>query len=813
MGRRDVSSFGVAILILSLVCAVPVCDAKVKSGDLDSTFGTGGLVTTDFGPGEGAKALAIDGTGKIVVAGFANYSDTGNAFILARYNTDGSLDTTFGTNGMVATDFFGSNDEAYSMAIDSQGRIVVAGTAYIWRNYWYHYFALARYNTNGSLDTTFGTDGKVTTEFGEYTQDTASAIAIDTSGKIIVAGESDGNFALARYNTDGSLDATFGTDGKVTTDFGQWAQVHALAIDSSGKIVVAGGVDADPDIILDDFALARYNTDGSLDTTFGTDGKVTTDFGGETDVANGIAIDSSGKIVAAGFADWQKYFALARYNTDGSLDTTFGTNGKVTTDFGVTEYGGYSEANALTIDSNGKIVAAGRAQVPYFYDFALARYNADGSLDTTFGTKGKVTTDFSGYAGGDWANALGIDGSGKIVLAGFSNSSFALARYIAGETNPPTGSIIIKGGAEATSSREVTLTLTASDDTPGKIRMCISNTMTCTEWSSFSATKEWTLTSGNGTKTVYVWFKDVWGNVNDTPYSDTILLDTKDPTDGTVTAAPGDTQVALEWTGFTDTLSGIESYKVVFATGAVPSSCSDGTVIYSGADTSHIHGALTNGTKYGYRVCAIDEAGNISTGATANAKPRPELNPPTGSITIKGGAEAAKCRNVTLTLTATDATPEKIKMCISNTETCTTWTAFAETKSWTLATGNGTKTVNVWFRDVWGNESDTPFSDTILLDTIAPTNGTVTATPGDAQVTLDWMGFTDTGSGIGGYKVVFSKGGAPASCSEGKQIYNGPDTTYTHTGLTSGTTYYYRVCAIDEAGNTSTGKATKAKPQ
>ena len=384
---------------------------------------------------------------------------------------------------------------------------------------------------------------------------------------------------------------------------------------------------------------------------------------------------------------------------------------------------------------------------------------------------------------------------------------------MAGETNPPTGSITINGGAEATKNTEVTLTLTATDDTPGKIRMCISNTMTCTTWTAFAATKDWTLTTGNGTKTVYVWFKDVWGNVNATPYSDTIILDTKDPTDGTVTATPGDAQVALEWTGFADTGSGIESYKVVFAVGAAPLSCSEGKVIYSGTDTSYIHDALTNGTKYGYRVCARDNAGNISTGATARAKPIPETIPPTGSITIKGGAEATKTRNVTLTLTATDATPEKIKMCISNTSTCTTWTAFAETKSWTLPTGNGMKTVNVWFRDVWGNANDTPYSDTILLDTIAPTNGTVEATPGVGQVTLDWTGFTDTGSGIEGYKVVFSKGSAPASCSEGKQIYNGPDTTYLHTGLTSGTTYYYRVCAIDEAGNISTGKTAKAKPQ
>jgi len=178
-----------------------------------------------------------------------------------------------------------------------------------------------------------------------------------------------------------------------------------------------------------------------------------------------------------------------------------------------------------------------------------------------------------------------------------------------------------------------------------------------------------------------------------------------------------------------------------------------------------------------------------------------------------GGAEATKSRDVILTLTATDDTPGAIRMCISNTMTCTTWAAFATTKSWTLAAGNGTKTVNVSFKNVWGNVNDTPYSDTIILDTLAPMNGTVTATPGDGQVTLDWMGFTDAGSGIGNYKVVFSKMSAPASCSEGKQIYKGSDMTYMHTGLTSGTTYYYRVCAIDEAGNISTGKTAKAKPQ
>jgi uncharacterized delta-60 repeat protein len=805
MERTNVLSVGITMVILSLMFIAPPCYAQVAPGDLDPSFGTGGRVITDFGGYEKAYAVAVDSSGKIVVAGYTEASGGYAQFALVRYNSDGSLDPTFGTAGKVTTDFGEGMGLVYALVIDSQDRIVVAGD---FRND----FALARYDSHGNLDTTFGSNGKVTTEFVEYGTEAARAIAIDSNGRIVVAGYTDNHsyhydFALARYNSEGSLDTTFGTNGKVITDFGSTSDLaYALVIDSQGRIVVAG------QCVLSNsrlgFALARYDTEGIIDTSFGTDGKVTTDFGIAAE-AFALTIDGQGQIVAAGWSGPQDLydFALARYNPNGSLDTTFGTDGKVTTDFN----GGADVGNAVAVDSSGRILVAGTAS---WDDFALARYNPNGSLDTSFGTGGKVTTDFSGEFG-DVAYAVAIDSGEKIILAGtvFWENAFGLARYLAGEPNPPTGSITINGGAEATRSREVTLALTASDDTPGAIRMCISNTDTCGTWTAFAATRNWTLTSGNGTRTVNVWFKDVWGNVNDPPYSDIIILDTIAPTNGTVTVAPGNAQVALDWTGFTDTGSGVGSYKVVFAVGTAPLSCSEGKLIYSGTDTSYLHTDLTNGTKYGYRVCAVDKAGKISTGATASAKPILEMNPPTGSITIKGGAEATKTRNVTLTLMATDETLGPIRTCVSNTATCTNWTAFAATKSWTLSTGNGIKTVNVWFRDVWGNRNDTPYSDTIILDTIAPTNGTVTATPGNAQVTLDWTGFTDTGSGVGSYKVVFSKVSAPMSCAEGRQIYKGPDMTYTHTGLTSGTTYYYRVCAIDEAGNTSTGKIAKARPQ
>jgi hypothetical protein len=152
-------------------------------------------------------------------------------------------------------------------------------------------------------------------------------------------------------------------------------------------------------------------------------------------------------------------------------------------------------------------------------------------------------------------------------------------------------------------------------------------------------------------------------------------------------------------------------------------------------------------------------------------------------------------------------------MCISNTAGCSSWTSFSPTKNWTLSYGSGTKTVYVWFRDRRGNTNPIPYSDTIILDTTAPTNGTVTGTPGDAQVTLNWSGFSDSQSGIGNYKVVFATGSyAPYSCSGGTAIYTGPDISFIHTGRNNGTTYSYRVCAIDKAGNMSSGATRAVKP-
>jgi uncharacterized delta-60 repeat protein len=270
----------------------------------------------------------------------------------------------------------------------------------------------------GELDTTFGGDGKVTTSFtgGGY----ANAVAIQSDGKIVAAGGTGTKFAVARYDTDGALDPTFGTDGKVTTGFTDGGSANAVAIQSDGKIVavgISGGLSSE------EFAVARYDTDGALDSTFGTDGIVTTDLTPGWDEAKGVAIQANGKIVAAGLGTpgslWRPRFALARYRSDGTLDTSFGDGGTVLTKFGMG-----AVARAIVLQPDDKMVVAGTAGG----SFAVARYGPHGGLDTSFGNQGKVVTLLPGDAPGN-ANAIALQPDGKIVVAGsYDFFRFALAR-------------------------------------------------------------------------------------------------------------------------------------------------------------------------------------------------------------------------------------------------------------------------------------------------------------------------------------------------------------------------------------------------
>ncbi|MGH9763885.1 MAG: delta-60 repeat domain-containing protein, partial [Blastocatellia bacterium] len=308
------------------------------------------------------------------------------------------------------------------------------------------------YNPDGSLDQGFGSGGKQTADFFGNA-DEASAIVIQTDGKIVAAGSAQhtgdsasSDFALARYNTDGSLDQGFGAGGKLTTDFfANLDSANAVAIQPDGKIVLVGIVYHSSTGAAADFGLARYNPDGSLDQGFGAGGKLATDFFGNSDNATGVAIQPDGKVVVAGDAHRSDAsttgdFALARYNPDGSLDQNFGAGGKQTTVF----FGNGDAAVAVAIQTDGRILVAGLALLgasASTLNFALARYNQDGSLDQSFGSGGKQTTDFFGNR--DFPSGLAIQPDGAIVVAGIARHSdddstddFALARYSSGVPVP-----------------------------------------------------------------------------------------------------------------------------------------------------------------------------------------------------------------------------------------------------------------------------------------------------------------------------------------------------------------------------------------
>ena len=407
--------------IALLMALAPPANAAAR--DLDTSFGSDGIVTTNFTDHEDVGyPVALQPDGKIVVGGTSGFEE----LALARYLPDGSLDASFGENGKLTTDLGPGPDVAYGLVILPDGKIVAAGTA------GFEEFALARYLTDGTLDASFGDGGTVRTDFTPK-GDFAYGLAIQADGKLVAAGDaaccdSRTRFALARYNTDGSLDTSFGGDGKVTTEFsGPYPDDGlAVAIQADGRIVMVGGAGFDgPN---EKFALARYETDGSLDTSFGGDGKVTTDFSRYPDVPFGIAIQDDGGIVVAGGARLGEHnptWALAVYETDGSLDTSFGEDGKVTTDFTLGDDDGYSVA----LQADGKIVVAGQAGSRNT-KFALARYEADGSLDATFGDGGKLTTDLTpGY---DSVYQVIVQPDGKIVAGGTAGfTRFAVARYLA----------------------------------------------------------------------------------------------------------------------------------------------------------------------------------------------------------------------------------------------------------------------------------------------------------------------------------------------------------------------------------------------
>jgi uncharacterized delta-60 repeat protein len=413
--------------------------ARINANGMpDSTFGNNGM-QTGFNGDSYASSVAIQGDGKIVVAG-TDWTNGDSYFALARYNTDGSSDNTFKGRGQVVTDFGfkippyeGGTDSipiheqsATTIGIETNGKIVVGGYALNGND---ADFAIACYNIDGTLDDTFDNDGRQTTKIGS-SSDLGYSLAIQSDGKIILAGytynEPDNHFAVVRYNINGSLDSSFNGNGKQTASLGSDVQIgNSVAIQSDGKIVVAGYT---LNGSYNDFAVARFNTNGSPDNTFDNDGILTTDFTSSDDYAGSVAIQSDDKIVVAGYSYIYspgltvQQLAVSRLNPDGSLDNSFADNGKLEGD----SKQGDTRFNTTAIQTDGKIVAAGLTWNGSNYDFAVARYNTNGSPDSTFSDHGKQITDFGAT---DEAISVVIQPDGKIVVAGNSDTQFAIARY------------------------------------------------------------------------------------------------------------------------------------------------------------------------------------------------------------------------------------------------------------------------------------------------------------------------------------------------------------------------------------------------
>jgi len=402
-----------------------------STGILDPTFGGDGIVTESIVEGgDRANAIAIQADGKILAAGVSLDTDeTISMSTLTRFNTDGTLDSSFGTGGIVRTQVGAGNSRFQSVAIQSDGKIIAAGFSHNGDNY---DFALARYDSYGNLDPGFGTGGVVITPVGSG-DDRVYALSIQNDQMIVVAGSTrdgiDTDFALARYDSDGLLDPGFGTGGIVITPMASGTGViNALCIQNDGKIVAAGYSFNGSD---NDFALARYDTTGALDSSFAGGVVIAPVGAGQNDVVTALAMHNDGKIVAAGyvFNGTNNDFALVRFDMTGTLDLNFGTGGTVITQVG----SGQDIAYALAIQNDGKILAAGEAYnaASTSADLALIRYDMDGSPDTTFGTGGTIVTPVgTNY---DKASALAIQDDGYIVAAGWinigSNENFVLVRY------------------------------------------------------------------------------------------------------------------------------------------------------------------------------------------------------------------------------------------------------------------------------------------------------------------------------------------------------------------------------------------------
>ena len=413
------------VLLLNLAAFLLAVYAVAQAGQLDPTFGTGGIFVAPTGK-SATNAVAIQSDGKIVIAGVGLvdnppiFADT-----IIRLNTNGTLDTSFGTGGVVNLNppGIGNDGGFFGMAIQADGKIVAAaaGVSTVQTSA----AMVARVESNGSLDTSFGSGGFTTVlEFSAPGEIFSQGLALGPDGKIVMAVGATNPSLMARFTSSGQLDTSFGTGGLVNL---QYAGPTRVAIQSNGKILVTSNASGGF-ITAQAGAITRYDSNGTVDATFGGGGTAAS-----AASASALVLQSDGKILVGGAITSKVNppqtandvgFGIIRYNPNGSLDSTFGTKGVAVTDFGATATD--SSAFALAVQSNGDVVAAGAAGIffeeTFTSNFGLARYTSAGALDTTFGSDGIVITNVrsTGDFVASQVNALAIQSDGKIVAAGAS---------------------------------------------------------------------------------------------------------------------------------------------------------------------------------------------------------------------------------------------------------------------------------------------------------------------------------------------------------------------------------------------------------
>jgi uncharacterized delta-60 repeat protein len=437
------------IFILSLILGV--FTTASGQGELDISFNGTGSVMTDFGVSTSSVAsILVQPDQKIVEVGATNQGGF-TYFALTRYNPNGSLDTSFGDNGRIVTDFDpnGPTEGAGAAVLQPDGKIIAAGYVAL-SNPGPSYFALIRYNPDGSVDTSFGNGGKVSTSIVQHVHRISGA-ALSPDGKIVVAGlyfagSQTTESLIVRYNPNGSLDTSFSGDGIVTdTRGGNLGDANApssVAIQPDGKVITGGAYTRSLSVTGGDVTLVRYNADGTYDFSFGSGGRLLIPSPTVSEAIRAIALLPDGRIVAAGESGAD--FLLMRFNADGSPDVTFDGDGRLTT-----AIVNGSRASSLLLRPSGKIFLSGSSSTAA-QGIVAASYNADGSLDTSFSGDGKFSLGFAGsFTTG--ANAMAIDGLNRIILGGTAANKFLAIRLytleptlvsVVGRTITPEGTPI-----------------------------------------------------------------------------------------------------------------------------------------------------------------------------------------------------------------------------------------------------------------------------------------------------------------------------------------------------------------------------------